>query len=336
MKNNEQKILLGHGSGGKLMGELIHDEIVSILGRDAIQLDDSAILEIPVDKIAFTTDSYTITPIFFNGGDIGSLAVNGTVNDLAVMGAKPKFISCGLIIEEGFEIDSLRKILQSMKQAADRAEVKIVTGDTKVVDSGKADKIFINTAGIGLFEHPVMRSNIEIGDKIIVNGSIGDHGITIMAQRNELNFSSDLKSDCASLNRLIDTTLSEYPDSIRFMRDATRGGIASVLNELVTDADFAVKLIEKDLPIRPETESICDILGLDPLYTANEGKLIMIVKGEEAESIVEKMKTVEEGRNAAVIGEISSDFPGRVYVETLIKGRRMVPLLLEDQLPRIC
>lgn len=336
MQIKEEKILLGHGSGGKLMNELIMDEIVSAFGKDSIQLDDSAILDVGKGKIAFTTDSYTITPIFFNGGNIGSLAINGTVNDLAVMGAEPKYISCGLIIEEGLLLKDLRIILMSMRSEADKAGVKIVTGDTKVVEGGKADKIFINTAGIGVFNNNVIREDIKIGDKIIVNGTIGDHGMTIMAQRNKLSFSSALSSDCAPLNHLIKNVIIKFPDSVRFIRDATRGGVASVLNEIVSDKDFSVKLIESDLPIRSETGSVCDILGIDPLYSANEGKLIMVVDKNDAEHIVEIMKQTDEGLDSAIIGEVTDDFKGKVFVETIIKGKRMVPLLLEDQLPRIC
>ncbi len=334
--DKKEKILLGHGSGGKLMSELILDEIVAAFGKDSIQLDDSAILDVGDGKIAFTTDSYTITPIFFSGGDIGSIAVNGTVNDLAVMGAEPRYISCGLIIEEGLDLSDLRIILKSMKEAADYAGVKIVTGDTKVVEGGKADKIFINTAGIGVFNNKVIRDEIKVGDKIIVNGTIGDHGMTIMAERNKLAFSSALASDCAPLNHLIKKVIEKYPDEVRFIRDATRGGVASVLNEIVLDKDFSAKLIEKDLPIRDETASICDILGIDPLYSANEGKLIMIVDGNYADKIISLMQQTKEGKEATIIGEITDEFKSRVYVETLIKGRRMVPLLLEDQLPRIC
>jgi len=336
MEKKEEKILLGHGSGGKLMNELINEEIIKIFGKENIQLDDSAVLNISADEIAFTTDSYTITPIFFNGGDIGTLAINGTVNDLAVMGAEPKYISCGLIIEEGFGLSELRKILLSMRKAADYAGVKIVTGDTKVVGSGKADKIFINTAGIGIFKDKRMRGKIEVGDKIIINGTIGDHGMTIMAERNKLSFSSELSSDCAPLNHLIKSVSEEYRNSIKFIRDATRGGVASVLNEIVQAKTYSAKLFEENLPIRSETESICDILGIDPLYSANEGKLIMVVKADDAENIVKEMKKVEEGQDAKVIGEISDEFKEKVYIETIIKGKRMVPLLLEDQLPRIC
>jgi len=331
-----KKILPGHGSGGKLMNDMISKTIKEILGKDSIQIDDSALLSIEGEKIAFTTDSYVITPIFFPGGDIGSLAVHGTVNDLAVMGALPKFLSCSLILEEGFEFDSFEKILRSMKAAAENAGVKIVTGDTKVVPNGKGDKIYINTSGIGIFTRDVQRREINIGDKIIVSGTIGDHGITIMSLRNDLKFSNSLKSDSAPLNGLIDSILNKYPRSIKFMRDATRGGTASVLNEIVSDSKFSARVIEDLLPVNDEVKGICSLLGLDPLYVANEGKILLITKPEDADGIIKIMQQNEYGMDAAIIGEIDSLYPGKVYIETFIGGKRLLPLLVEEQLPRIC
>lgn len=332
----EDKILLGHGSGGKLMNELIHGLIKETFGSDSLQLDDSAILTVSGKELAFTTDSYTITPVFFPGGDIGGLAINGTVNDLAVMGAKPMYISSGFILEEGLVLSDLKKIMVSMKKAADYAGVKIVTGDTKVVEKGKADKIFINTSGIGVLESGVQRRDIEEGDQIVVNGTIGDHGISVMAERNGLSFSKGLVSDCAPLNHLIGAVMDGCPGGIKFMRDATRGGAASVLNEVVHNSPFSAKLIENDLPIREEVHGVCDILGIDPLYAANEGKVIMIVKKSEGEKVLEIMKNIKEGKEAAIIGEITSQYPGKVFVETGIGGKRMLALLIEEQLPRIC
>lgn len=332
----EDKILLGHGSGGKLMNELIHGLIKETFGSDSLQLDDSAILTVDSKKVAFTTDSYTITPVFFPGGDIGGLAINGTVNDLAVMGAKPMYISSAFILEEGLALSDLKKIMASMKKAADYAGVKIVTGDTKVVEKGKADKIFINTSGIGTLYSDVQRKDIEAGDMIIINGTIGDHGISVMAERNGLSFSKGLVSDCAPLNHLIGAVMDVCPGGIKFMRDATRGGAASVLNEVVQDSPFSAKLIENNLPIRDEVHGVCDILGIDPLYAANEGKIIMIVKKSDGEKILEIMKTIKEGKEAAIIGEITSQYPGKVFVETGIGGKRMLALLIEEQLPRIC
>ncbi|HPB83493.1 MAG TPA: hydrogenase expression/formation protein HypE [Spirochaetota bacterium] len=331
-----KKILPGHGSGGKLMNDMISGLIKETLGRDTIQIDDSAILETGGGKIAFTTDSYTVTPIFFPGGDIGKLAVNGTVNDLAVMGAIPKFISCSLILEEGFDFESLEKLLVSMKQAADEAGVKIVTGDTKVVPNGKGDKVYINTSGIGIFTGNVQRRKIEPGDKIIVSGTTGDHGITIMSLRNDLKFSSNLKSDCAPLYGMISQVTAKYPESIKFMRDATRGGIASVLNEITAGTAFSAKLVDEKIPVTDEVKGICGILGLDPVYVANEGKVIIIAKPGDAQGITDTLRLHQFGKNAAIIGEIDSVYPGKIYVETFIGGKRLLPLLIEEQLPRIC
>lgn len=329
-------IVPGHGSGGKLMNDLINNLIKSTLGNETIQLDDAAHLNLATTSIAFTTDSYTITPIEFTGGTIGSLAVNGTVNDLAVMGATPQFISCALILEEGLEIETLKRILVSMKEAALKAGVAIVTGDTKVVPKGKGDRIYINTAGIGVFTNPPQRREIKPTDTIIINGSIGDHGTTIMALRNNLTFSKGLSSDCAALNHLIENVIRHYPEAIKFMRDATRGGVASVLNEITKNAPFGAKLIEDNLPIKDEVRGVADILGIDPLYIANEGKVVMIADKSCAEGIVEIMKKHPEGRDACIIGHITNEFPGKTYIQTKIGGKRILPVLIEEQLPRIC
>ncbi len=330
------RILMGHGSGGKLMFELITNTIGKILGSGSVQMDDSAILVPGSEKIAFTTDTYTITPLFFPGGDIGTLAVNGTVNDLAVMGATPLYLSCGLILEEGLEIALLKKVLLSIKKASDAAGVRVVTGDTKVVEKGNADKLFVNTSGIGVLEHPVPRKKLEVGDQIIINGTIGDHGISIMAQRSGLSFTRGLSSDCAPLHRLIAEVMREFPGSVKFMRDATRGGVASVMNEIIQKKPFGAVLYEERFPLKNEVKGVCEILGIDPLYAANEGKVIMIVNKEAAAGILPLMKKNRYGKKAAVIGEIIDQYRGMVFVETLVKGRRMLPLLIEDQLPRIC
>ncbi|MDY6934595.1 MAG: hydrogenase expression/formation protein HypE [Spirochaetota bacterium] len=331
-----EKILTGHGSGGMLMNEMIETIIKKTLGPDSVQLDDSAILSIGNERLAFTTDTFTVTPIFFPGGDIGKLSVNGTVNDIAVMGAKPLFLSCGLVIEEGFNIDTLKRILASMKLAADYAGIKIVTGDTKVVEKGGADKIFINTSGIGIMQKNVQRIPIESGDKIIINGHIGDHGISVMAERNKLSFSKGLCSDCSPLNHLIDRITESYPKSIKFMRDATRGGVASVLNEIVKNSNLGAKLFEDDLPIRDEVIGVCELLGIDPLYVANEGKVLLIVREDDASQIVDIMRDVKEGCDAKIIGVIAEEHAGKAYIETTIGGKRILPLLIEEQLPRIC
>lgn len=331
-----KKIMPGHGSGGKLMNDLISGFIKEKLGSDSVQIDDSAVLDLPGSKVAFTTDSYTVTPIFFPGGDIGKLAVNGTINDLAVMGAVPLFLSCSLILEEGFDFDSLGKILESMKIEADGAGVKIVTGDTKIVPKGKGDKIYINTSGIGVFKNRVLRNEIKTGDKIIVSGTLGDHGITIMSLRNDLKFSGDLKSDCANLGNMIEKISETYGDKIRFIRDATRGGLASVLNEITQGKPFSASVEEEVLPVKDEVRGICDLLGLDPLYVANEGKIVIVADKEAAEDIVKGLKEHKEGKDAAIIGEIDVTYPGKVYVKTFIGGKRLLPLLIEEQLPRIC
>jgi len=332
----DDKIILAHGNGGELMGNLISEIIVEILGKNTVQLDDSAVLG-PVDgNLVFTTDTYTVTPVFFEGGNIGKLAVNGTVNDLSVMGAEPKFLSCGLVLEEGFEISSLKKILHSMKEAIDNAGVKIVTGDTKVVERGSADKIFINTSGIGIMRNYTFRKDIVAGDAVIVNGTIGDHGISIMAERNKLSFSGGLSSDSQPLNKMLQSIGIKYGDAVRFVRDATRGGVASVLNEVTGKEKFSIKLTEELLPVREEVKGVCEILGLDPLYAANEGKVVLIADPSRAEDIVNEMRRFKEGRDAVKIGEVDLEHPGRVYIETIIKGRRILPHLQEDQLPRIC
>ena len=330
------RILMGHGSGGKLMFELITNTIGEILGSRSVQMDDSAILVPGSEKIAFTTDTYTITPLFFPGGDIGTLAVNGTVNDLAVMGATPLYLSCGLILEEGLEMALLKKVLLSIKKASDAAGVRVVTGDTKVVEKGSVDKLFVNTSGIGILEHPVPRKKLEVGDQIIINGTIGDHGISVMAQRSGLSFTRGLSSDCAPLHRLIAEVMREFPGSVKFMRDATRGGVASVMNEIIQKKPFGAVLYEEHFPLKNEVKGVCEILGIDPLYAANEGKVIMIVNKEAAAGILPLMKKNRYGKKAAVIGEIIDQYPSMVFVETLVKGRRMLPLLIEDQLPRIC
>ncbi len=331
-----KKILPGHGSGGKLMNEMIDSVIRARFGTDSVQLDDSALLSVGGARIAFTTDTFTITPIFFPGGDIGKLAVNGTVNDLAVMGATPLYLSCALVLEEGLEFEDLERVLDSMKAEADRAGVAIVTGDTKVVPNGKADRIFINTSGIGLVEAGAQRREIVPGDAIIVSGTIGDHGMTIMALRNSLSFSRGLLSDCAPLNRMIRAVTDAFPESVKFMRDPTRGGVASVLNEIVKGRRISAKLIEAALPVREEVRGVCGILGIDPLYAANEGKAVFIVSKSDAEGIITVLKQVPEGRDAAIIGEINHEFPGKAYIETTVGGRRILPLLTEEQLPRIC
>ena len=332
----DKKIMLGHGSGGKLMNEFIENIILKIFGKPQDMIDDAFIATLPVNKIAFTTDTFTVTPIFFPGGDIGKLAINGTINDISVMGANPLYLSCGLVVEEGFSIANLKKILSSMKEASIKAGVKIVTGDTKVMEHGKLDKIIINTSGIGVFYNKIQREKIEPGDKVIINGTIGDHGISVMAERNNFTFTKELKSDCMPLNLLISHIIEKFPENIKFMRDPTRGGVASVLNEITKDKPFSIKIYEEKLPIKNEVKGISEILGIDPLYIANEGKVIIISKEQDAKEIVKLIREQEKGKDAAIIGEVDNEYPGKVYMETVIGGRRTLPLLYEEQLPRIC
>jgi len=331
-------IKLAHGNGGKLTHQLIRDVFLPLFNNPHLApLNDSAVVEIEGIKLAFTTDSYVIKPIFFPGGDIGKLAISGTVNDLAVMGARPIFISCGLIIEEGFPISTLKKVIFSLQETAKEAGVSVVTGDTKVVEKGSADEIFINTSGIGIIPPEVNLGpeRIEVGDQIIINGSVGDHTIAVLSQREELGFEISMKSDCAPLYDLIHR-LSCCWTSIKFMRDPTRGGLAGVLNEIARDRDFGIELWEKKIPIQEETFAICELLGLDPFYLANEGKIVTFVKKEEAENLLALFRTHPLGRESKIIGEVVAEPQGKVYIRTTIGTKRVLDMLVEDQLPRIC
>ena len=302
-------------------------------------MTDSAILNIPSTRLAFTTDSFVVDPIFFPGGNIGALAICGTVNDLAVSGAKPLFISTSFIIEEGFPIPDLEKIVISIAKEAKKAKVHIVTGDTKVVNKGKCDKLFINTAGIGLLNkkhiHISNGSRINEGDKVIINGTIGDHGMTVLNARESFHFDSRLQSDCAPLNHLINTVLKST-SGIKFMRDATRGGLASVLCELAVKSGFGIRIDESSIPVKKEVRGMCELLGFDPLYVANEGKVVMVVAKKEAEKVISVMKRNKEGRNSSIIGEINANYPAKVVLQTVSGGSRFIDLLSGDQLPRIC
>ncbi len=331
-------ITLGHGSGGLLTQKLLKSGVFEILKNDLLdQQHDGASFSLN-DKIAFSTDSYVITPIFFPGGNIGDLSVNGTVNDLAMCGAAAKYLSLSFILEEGLLMDEFAKILVSIKEAADKADVKIITGDTKVVEKGKGDKIFINTSGIGII-HPkanIHHNNIEAGDKIIISGQLANHGITIMSLRKGLEFETSLKSDTTSLKNIVMKLLDEFGTDVKFMRDPTRGGVASVLNEIAGLTPFSYILNQLSLPINPETEGACELLGLDPLYIANEGIFIAIVKKEAAEKILALLKADENGKNASIIGEVSALHPGKVILNSQIGGQRIVSFLTGEQLPRIC
>jgi len=334
------KILLSHGSGGKRSYDLIHDLFFKYFENDILSTgSDSAILKTESENLAFTTDSFVVDPLFFPGGDIGKLAVCGTVNDLAVSGAEPKFLSVGYIIEEGLDFFILEKIVNSMAKNAKQAKIKIVTGDTKVVNRSKCDKLFINTTGIGILNKKYRKistgDNIQAGDKILVNGFIADHGIAVMSERNELKAQADVKSDCAPLNELIRGMLS-VSENIRFMRDATRGGLATVLAEIVREKTFGIHLVEEKIPVRNNVRGMCEFFGFDPLYVANEGKVVAIVPHDDAERVIETMRKNESGKEAQIIGEVVEQHPGRVILKTQIGGKRIIDMLPGDQLPRIC
>jgi hydrogenase expression/formation protein HypE len=333
----EDKILLAHGSGGKLSHDLIKDFIPDLSNPILNKLDDSAVFELS-GRLAFTTDSYTVNPIFFPGGDIGKLAVCGTVNDLSMSGARPLYLSLSFIIEEGFPITELKKILTSIKKAADEAEVQIVTGDTKVVDQGSADKLFINTAGVGIVPEGVNISaaNARPGDKIIVSGNIGDHGIAVLSQREGLKFQVPVPSDCAPLNKLVAEMLATSTN-IRCLRDPTRGGLATTLNDFAEQSSVGIKIIEEDkIPVAKSVLAACELLGLDPLYIANEGKLVAVVAPADADGVLAKIKRNKYGAKAALIGEVVAEHPGQVVMKTSLGASRIVDMPVGELLPRIC
>ncbi len=331
-------VLLGHGSGGKLSAELIRDIFLPAFGNAVLaRLDDQAVLPVNGTRLAFTTDSFVVKPLFFPGGDIGSLAVYGTVNDLAMGGAKPLYLSAAFIVEEGLSMDVLRRVAHSMRQAAESAGVEIVTGDTKVVERGKGDGLFITTTGIGLVAEGIDLSadRARPGDKVLLSGSIGDHGIAILAHREGLEFQSTLTSDSAALHTLVADML-EASHEIRCMRDPTRGGVSSALNEIAAQSQVGIELQERNIPVREEVRGACELLGLDPLYVANEGKLIAIVEAGAAEQLLQAMRRHPLGRDSRMIGTVSRSHPGLVTMETGLGTTRMVDMLNGDQLPRIC
>ena len=333
-----KQILLGHGSGGKLTAELIHNVFLPAFDNEYLaRLGDEALLQLNGSRLAFTTDSFVVTPIFFPGGDIGRLAINGTVNDLAMSGARPLYIAAAFILEEGLETADLRRVVDSMRAAAREAQVLVVTGDTKVVDRGKGDKLFITTTGLGILERPVTISadRARPGDRVILSGTIGDHGMAIMSQRENLQFEGVIKSDTAPLHALVAAML-DASQEIHCMRDPTRGGIATTLKELATSSAVGIEIDEKKIPVRQSVTGACEILGLDPLYVANEGKLLAVVAPQAADTILEAMRAHPLGRDADIIGEIVADHPRRVLLKTGIGGRRIVDTLFGEQLPRIC
>ena len=335
-------ITLAHGSGGRAMHQLV-DDLIRRTFNNPILAEGEDQARIPLaeltatgDRLAFTTDSYVVTPLEFAGGNIGTLAINGTVNDLAVGGAKPLYLSCGFIIEEGLSLAVFSRILQAMREAADVAGVQIVTGDTKVVQRGGADKLFINTAGVGVIPAGFNPSagRAQAGDVIIVNGWLGDHGAAILNARGDLALDADISSDCAALNRLVDAMFTVCPD-IHCLRDATRGGLATVLNEFAERSGVDMVLQEDTLPIRTPVRGMCEILGLDPLYLANEGKLVAIVPANAAQSVLAAMRSVPEGQSACIVGQVVAG-RGHVILQTGFGGERIVDMLPGEQLPRIC
>ena len=337
------KVTLAHGGGGKAMKDLIDDVFVSAFDNGALApLEDQARIDLASltalgDRLAFTTDSFVVDPLFFPGGDIGTLAVCGTVNDLAVGGAKPLYLSCAAIIEEGVEIDLLRRIAKSMAETARTAGVQLVTGDTKVVHKGACDKVFLTTTGVGVIakDTNLGAHRARPGDVIIVNGLLGDHGAAILGARGDMLLDSPIESDCAPLYGLIADLLRAAPGT-RAIRDATRGGIATVLNEMAETSSVSITIDEERTPLRPEVKGFCEILGLDPLYLANEGKLVAVVPREAAEQVLAAMRAHPSGAYAAIIGEVTEEPAGVVVLHTGFGGQRIVDMLVGEQLPRIC
>ena len=332
------KVMLAHGGGGSLSNKLIEKMFFSEFDNEYLnKMHDGAVFQTQKGRMAFSTDSFVIQPIFFPGGNIGELAVYGTVNDIACCGAVPQYLSLGFIIEEGLPMDDLWKIVQSIKFAADKAGVQIVTGDTKVVEKGKGDKIFINTSGVGIVKEGVNISpeNCKPGDKIIVSGTIADHGISIMSLRAGLEFETEIESDTAPLNHMIQEIL-DVSDNISVLRDPTRGGLASTLNEIASSSKKGIMLYEDKIPLREDVKGVCEMLGLDPLYVANEGKLLVFVAENDAEKVLKTMRKNEFGKNAAIIGEVQESNDKIVKLKTSIGTTRVVDMISGEQLPRIC
>ena len=331
----DELITLDYGSGGKKTSRLIEELLVPAFSNPALDaLGDGAILP-GAPELVFSTDSFVIDPIFFPGGDIGKLSVCGTVNDLAVCGAVPKYLSCALILEEGLPMDDLRRVVESIRAAAEKAGVQIVTGDTKVVEKGRGDKLYVNTAGIGFVKYPGLSpKNIKAGDAVIVSGTVGDHGTAVMLARSGM-MQGELSSDCAALNGLCGAIL-ETGAKVRVLRDPTRGGVATTLNEFIEGSALGIVIDEDKIPVRPQVQAACGMLGLEPLYCANEGKLLAVVDAQDAETVLAAMRKTEEGRGAALIGHVSADYPGRLVMQTAFGGKRILQKLTGAQLPRIC
>jgi len=338
MHMSAKRITLDHGSGGEASHELVKETFLSRLDNPFLRpLDDSAVLPLGGSTVAITTDCYVVTPIFFPGGNIGSLSVHGTVNDLSMQGARPLYLTLGLILEEGLPFEDLTKIIDSVAEASHEARVSVVAGDTKVVPKGQVDKIFVTTTGVGLVYDgaDVSSRNARPGDRLIINGSIADHGMAVLSVREGLHFRSPILSDSAPLNSLVSTVL-DASKRVHVLRDPTRGGVATALNEVALQSGVSIHLFEENLPVNNSTSAACDILGLDPLYVANEGKCLVIVPEDDCERVLDAMKGQKYGKASRVIGEVNEDNPGRVLLKTKIGGTRILSMLRGEQLPRIC
>ncbi len=334
----QDKILLAHGSGGTMMRDLIEDVFMSGFDDEILsRMEDAAALDVPPGRISMSTDTYVVNPVFFPGGDIGRLAICGTVNDVATAGATPLYLSVGFILEEGFPVADLRRILETMRDSAAEAGVQIVTGDTKVVEKGHADGIFINTAGIGVIREGVSLSSGSCvpGDKVLLSGTLGDHGIAVVSIREGLTFDTDIETDAAPLNHLINATLDAAPNA-RCFRDPTRGGLASTLNELAGASAVSITVEEDLVPVRPQVRGASEMLGYDVFQVANEGKMVSIVPADEADAALEAMRNAPYGADAAIIGEVAEGPAGKVYVKTGFGSKRIMDMLVGEQLPRIC
>lgn len=329
-------ITLAYGSGGKKTSQLIEEMFLPCFNNEELsKLKDGAVLK-GFDKLVFSTDSFVISPYFFKGGDIGKLSVCGTVNDICMCGGIPKYLSLSLIIEEGFKTKDLETIINSIKETATKCNINIVTGDTKVVEKGKGDGIYINTSGIGYLKYDFLdKSRINEGDAVIVSGEVGNHGVAVMADREGIFESLDLKSDCMPLNVLSEAIL-KFKDAVKIIRDPTRGGIATTLNEFIEGTDFGIEIYEDSIPIANEVNKVCEILGIDPLYSANEGKIVAVVSGDCAMDVVNSLRKEKGGEKAAIIGKVKSNIKGKVVLKTLIGGNRILNKLTGSQLPRIC
>lgn len=333
-----EQIVLGHGSGGKMAADLIAKTFLPAFDNPALRAgDDGAVVDIPAGRIVMSTDSHVVAPLFFPGGDIGHLAVCGTVNDVAVMGATPLYLTVGFILEEGLPLDTLQRVVNSMKQAAAEAGVQIVSGDTKVVQRGKADGLYISTTGVGILPEGRTLGGAQArpGDVVLISGTMGDHGIAVLAARGELGFETDIQSDCAPLNGLMASLLAACPD-VHVLRDPTRGGVATTLNEIAKQAGVGITLFEKMLPVRPAVAAVCEMLGFDPLYVANEGKVLVILPRQSADRALAALRASKYGAEAVLIGEVSEAPQGRVLMKTAIGATRVVEMLAGEMLPRIC